>query len=242
MRLDRYLSESGLYTRREASKLIRSGGVTVDGSVVRDPASKVDENSAQVTAEGKTVGYAKFRWVMLNKPSGTVSTTDGDPRSVMNLLPPEYGASGLFPCGRLDADTTGLLILTNDGETAHNLLSPRRHSEKVYRFVCPPLSEEQRLRLESGVELSDFTSKPCRVTMADPEHGEIAVTEGKYHQIKRMFLSVGSEILELERISFGGIPLDPSLARGEWRPLTEEEIALLRRSGETKAGECASGR
>ena len=231
MRLDRYLSESGLFTRREAVKLIRSGRVTVDGAAVRDPASKVDENTARVTADGKTVGYAKFRWIMLNKPADTVSTTDGDPRSVMKLLPPEYASQGLFPCGRLDADTTGLLLLTNDGETAHNLLSPRRHCEKVYRFSCLPLSDEQRLRLEGGVELSDFTSKPCRVTMADQEHGEIAVTEGKYHQIKRMFLAVGSEILELERISFGPIPLDPSLARGEWRLLTEEEIRLLGANG-----------
>ena len=232
MRLDRYLSESGLFTRREAVKLIRSGRVTVDGEAVRDPASKVDENAARVTADGRMIGYAKFRWIMLNKPADTVSTTDGDPRSVMKLLPPEYTAQGLFPCGRLDADTTGLLLLTNDGETAHNLLSPRRHCEKVYRFACLPLDEGMLARLEGGVELSDFTSKPCRVTLDDPEHGTIAVTEGKYHQIKRMFLAVGSEILELERIFFGGIPLDPALEPGEWRELTEEEIALLRQNGE----------
>jgi len=231
MRLDRYLSESGLFTRREAVKLIRSGRVTVDGVSVRDPASKVDENAARVTADGRTIGYAKFRWIMLNKPADTVSTTDGDPRSVMKLLPPEYAAQGLFPCGRLDADTTGLLLLTNDGETAHNLLSPRRHCEKVYRFSCLPITEEQRVKLEAGVDLSDFTSKPCRVTMADPEHGEIAVTEGKYHQIKRMFQTVGSEILSLERVTFGPIPLDPALARGEWRLLTEEEIRLLGANG-----------
>ena len=236
MRLDRYLSESGLYTRRDASKLIRSGGVTVDGSVVRDPACKVDENRAQVTADGKPVGYVRFRWIMLNKPADTVSTTDGDLRSVMRLLPAEYAAMGLFPCGRLDADTTGLLILTNDGETAHNLLSPRRHCEKVYRFACLPLSEEMRLRLETGVELFDFTSKPCRVSLCDPEHGTIAVTEGKYHQIKRMFLAVGSEILKLERIRFGGIPLDPALASGEWRELTEEEICLLKQNGKKTDG------
>lgn len=232
MRLDRYLSESGLFTRREAVKLIRSGRVTVDGEAVRDPASKVDENAALVTADGRTIAYAKFRWIMLNKPADTVSTTDGDPRSVMKLLPPEYASQGLFPCGRLDADTTGLLILTNDGATAHNLLSPRRHCEKVYRFSCLPIDEAQRLRLEGGVELSDFTTKSCRVVLDDPEHGTIAVTEGKYHQIKRMFSSVGSEILRLERISFCGIPLDPALEPGEWRELTEEEIALLRRNGE----------
>ena len=231
MRLDRYLSESGLFTRREAVKLIRSGGVTVDGTVLKDPAAKIDECRAEVSAAGRPVGYTRFRWIMLNKPADTVSTTDGDPRSVLNLLPPEYRAIGLFPCGRLDADTTGLLLLTNDGATAHNLLSPRRHCEKTYRFSCLPISEEQRRKLEGGVELSDFTSKPCRVVLDDPEHGEITVTEGKYHQIKRMFQAVGSEILSLERIAFGGLPLDPSLARGEWRLLTDEEIKILEANG-----------
>jgi len=237
MRLDRFLSESGLFTRREAVKAIRGGLVTVDGEPVRDPSLKIDENAAAVEAAGRRIGYTRFRWIMLNKPADTVSTTDGDPRSVLNLLPAEYRSVGLFPCGRLDADTTGLLILTSDGATAHNLLSPRRHCEKVYRFSCLPITEEERVKLEAGVDLSDFTSKPCRVTMADPEHGEIAVTEGKYHQIKRMFLAVGSEILSLERISFGGIPLDPTLARGEWRLLTEEEIGILETNGGQDARE-----
>ena len=231
MRLDRYLSESGLFSRREAAKLIRAGGVTVDGVVLKDPAAKVDETRASVTAAGKPLGYARFRWILLNKPENTVSTTDGDPRSVLNLLPPEYRSMGLFPCGRLDADTTGLLLLTNDGATAHDLLSPRRHVEKTYRFSCLPVTEEQRQKLEAGVDLSDFTTKPCRVILDDPEHGEIAVTEGKYHQIKRMFQAVGSEILSLERVTFGPIPLDPALARGEWRLLTEEEIRLLGANG-----------
>ena len=228
MRLDRFLSESGLYTRREASRLIRSGGVTVDGAVVKDPAQKIDENAAAVTAEGRPVGYVRYRWIMLNKPAGTVSTTEDDPKSVLKLLPEPYRKVGLFPCGRLDIDTTGLLILTNDGAAAHDLLSPRRHCEKVYRFSCLPLGEEQRAQLERGPELSDFTAKPCRVTLDDPEHGEIAVTEGKYHQIKRMFSAVGSGILTLERVCFGGIPLDGSLGPGEWREMTEEEIAQLK--------------
>ena len=231
MRLDRYLSESGLYSRREAAGAIRAGRVEVDGTVVRDPAAKVDENAAVVTADGKSVEYVRFRWIMLNKPAGTVSTTEDSPASVLKLLPDRLQKVGLFPCGRLDLDTTGLLILTNDGRTAHDLLSPRRHREKVYRFSCLPLGEEQRIRLERGVELSDFVSKPCRVTMRDPEHGEIAVTEGKYHQIKRMFAAVGSGILTLERISFGCVGLDPALASGEWREMTEEEIGILKKEG-----------
>ncbi|MBQ3860856.1 MAG: rRNA pseudouridine synthase [Clostridia bacterium] len=226
IRLDRYLAESGFYTRREASKLIRAGGVSVNGIPLRDPAEKISEDAA-VTAEGREIGFRRTRWIMLSKPSGYVSTTEDDPKSVMKLLPEQLRRVGLFPCGRLDIDTTGLLILTSDGAAAHNLLSPRHHCEKVYSFTCLPIGEEQRHKLEEGVELSDFTSAPCRVEMKDPEHGEIVLTEGKYHQIKRMFQAVGSEILTLERIRFGGVPLDPSLAPGEWRELTEEEISLL---------------
>ena len=237
IRLDKYLSDSGFFTRREASRLIRAGAVSVDGSPCRDPAHKIDEDAASVTANGQPVGYARVRWFMLNKPADTVSTTDDDPKSVMNLLPPELRRIGLFPCGRLDIDTTGLLLLTNDGPAAHDLLSPKKHCEKTYRFTCLPLGDEQIRRLEEGIELADFTAKPCRVTLDDPlrdrEHGTIAVTEGKYHQIKRMFLAVGSEILSLERTVFAGIPLDPALAPGEWRPLSEDEIALLHRNPQT---------
>ena len=228
IRLDKYLADSGLYSRSEAGRVVRAGRVMVDGTVCRDPSQKIDESAASVEAFGKLVGYARFRWIMLNKPADTVSTTDGDPKSVMNLLPEELRHIDLFPCGRLDIDTTGLLLLTNEGQTAHNLLSPRHHCEKTYRFTCPQLSEDQRAQLEHGIALSDFTSKPCTVVMDDPEHGEIIVTEGKYHQIKRMFLAVGSEILTLERVKFAGIPLDPSLARGEWRELTAGEIAQIR--------------
>ena len=227
IRLDKYLADSGKYTRKEASRLIRQGGVTVNGAVCRDPAEKVSEADAAVVAAGEPVGYARYRWIMLSKPADTVSTTDDDPKSVLKLLPEDLRRIGLFPCGRLDIDTTGLLLLTNDGQTAHNLLSPKHHCEKVYRFSCLPLSDEQTERLEAGIALGDFTSKPCRVSLSDPEHGTIAVTEGKYHQIKRMFLAVGSEILSLERISFAGIPLDPALAPGEWRELTLDETARL---------------
>lgn len=228
MRLDKFLADSGFYTRSEAGKLIRRGGVTVNGAVVKDPSAKIDENTAAVTAEGRSLGYTKFRWLMLNKPEDTTSTTEpGDSKSVMKLLPPEFTGREMFPCGRLDIDTTGLLLITDDGQTAHNLLSPKHHCEKTYRFTCLPVDTDAVAKLEGGIELSDFTSKPCTVNMTDPEHGEITVTEGKYHQIKRMFHAVGSEILTLERITFGGLTLDPALARGEWRELTEDEVAVL---------------
>ena len=133
----------------------------------------------------------------------------------------------MFPCGRLDIDTLGLLLITNDGQTAHALLSPKHHCEKTYRFKCLPIDEDARLRLEGGLELSDFISKPCKVKLDSPEAGEITVTEGKYHQVKRMFHAVGSEITYLERIRFAGLELDTSLNRGEWRELTEDEIKTI---------------
>lgn len=227
MRLDKYLADSGLFSRKEAGAIVRRGRVTVNGEVCRDPSAKVDEAAAKIVADGKPIGYVKFRYLMLNKPADTVSTTEDDPKSVMKLLAPEYQKMDMFPCGRLDIDTLGLLLITNDGQTAHALLSPKHHCEKTYRFECLPIDEDARLRLEGGLELSDFVSKPCRVTLTDPTHGEITVTEGKYHQVKRMFHAVGSEITYLERIRFGGLELDTRLERGQWRELTEDEINTI---------------
>lgn len=235
IRLDKYLADSGQFTRSETGRAVRAGRVAVNGSAVRDPSAKIDENTAKVTADGIPVGYQRFRYLMLNKPADTVSTTEeNDPKSVMKLLPPEYQRMELFPCGRLDIDTLGLLIITNDGQTAHALLSPKHHCEKTYRFECLPIGEAERQKLEGGIELSDFTSKPCKVTLSSPTSGEITVTEGKYHQIKRMFLAVGSEITYLERVTFGGIALDPALGRGDWRELTEAETTLLLKTAEQK--------
>ena len=228
MRLDKYIADSALITRTEATKAIRVGRVTVDGRAARDPAAKIDEKSVTACLDGVRLGYTEMTYIMLNKPTGTVSTTEAnDPKSVMNLLPPEMKRLDMFPCGRLDIDTVGLLIITNDGQTAHALLSPKHHCEKTYRFECLPLPAGAKERLENGIELKDFTSKPCSVRLDDETHGEITVTEGKYHQIKRMFHAVGSEITFLERVSFGGIELDGTLPRGKWRFLTEDEISSL---------------
>ena len=228
MRLDKFIADGALITRSDATKAIRGGRVTVDGRAARDPGAKIDEKSADVRLDGVRLGYTEFRYIMLNKPSDTVSTTEeNDTKSVMHLLPSEMRRLDMFPCGRLDIDTVGLLIITNDGQTAHALLSPKHHCEKTYRFECLPLPDGAKEQLERGIELKDFTSKPCMVSLDDGAHGEITVTEGKYHQIKRMFHAVGSEITFLERVTFGGIELDRSLERGEWRDLTEEEKALL---------------
>ncbi|MBE6599100.1 MAG: rRNA pseudouridine synthase [Ruminococcaceae bacterium] len=233
MRLDKYLSGSGMFSRSEAGRAIRSGRITVNGEVVKSPSVHIDENTASVKYGDEAVVWTKYKYAMLNKPEGYISATDTDPsdtgRTVMSLLPPEFTRLGMFPCGRLDIDTVGLLLITDNGPLAHELLSPKHHVEKTYRFRCSvPVGDEMHERLESGIEFSDFTSKPCRVVL-DPDglSGEISVTEGKFHQVKRMFHAVGSEIVFLERIRFGPLELDNSLPRGEWRWLTEAEIAAL---------------
>ena len=231
MRLDKFLADSGFYTRSEAGRLIRRGGVTVNGAVVKDPSAKIDENTARITAEGRPLGYTEFRWLMLNKPEDTTSTTEEeDSKSVMKLLPPEFSGRDMFPCGRLDIDTTGLLLITDDGQTAHNLLSPKHHCEKTYRFTCLPVDDAAVAKLENGIELSDFTSKPCTVNMTDPEHGEITVTEGKYHQIKLMLGGVHNQVTYLKRVSFAGIELDEELSESSWRYLTAKEVEILTQS------------
>jgi len=233
MRLDKYLAGSGMFSRSESGRVIRSGRITVNGEVVRNPAVHIDEATADVRFGSASVVWTKYKYVMLNKPEGYISATESDPgdagRTVMSLLPPEFSRLDMFPCGRLDIDTVGLLLITNDGPTAHELLSPRHHAEKTYRFRCSlPVNEEMHRMLENGIAFSDFTSKPCRVVLDESrDSGEITVTEGKYHQVKRMFHAAGTEITFLERISFGPLKLDPALGRGEWRYLTEAEIAAL---------------
>ncbi|MBE6614270.1 MAG: rRNA pseudouridine synthase [Ruminococcaceae bacterium] len=227
MRLDKYLSESGIFSRSEAGKAIRSGRILVDGAPVKDPSKHIAE-TAQVLCDGKPVIWSKYQYIMLHKPAGYVSATEDKGRTVMDLVPPACVRLGMFPCGRLDIDTTGLLLITNDGPGAHNWLSPKHHVAKTYRFTCAlPLSEEARLRMEAGLELGDFTSQPSQVELNAPTEGEITIVEGKFHQIKRMFAAVDNEITSLQRIRFGPLKLDESLEPGQWRYLTDEEIHAL---------------
>lgn len=227
MRLDKYLSESGIFSRSEAGKAIRSGRIQVADTVVKDPSRHIPE-TARVTCDGRPVVWSRYQYIMLHKPAGYVSATEDKGRTVMDLVPSACGRLGMFPCGRLDIDTTGLLLITNDGPGAHNWLSPKHHVAKTYRFTCAlPLTEEGRIRMENGIALGDFTAQPAKITMTDPQSGEITIMEGKYHQIKRMFAAVGNEITSLQRISFGPLKLDSALEPGQWRYLTEEEIHAL---------------
>ena len=227
MRLDKYISGAADLSRKEAGTAVRRGRVAVGGVKISDPAAQVPDG-ASVTLDGTEVSYREFCYVMLNKPEGYVSSTD-DPGAptVIELLPPELVRKGLFPCGRLDRYTTGLMILTNDGGASHRALSPKSHVEKAYAFTCrDPL--ERVDELESGVHIAGgYLTKPCKVEKTGDREGRITLREAKYHQIKQMLEAVGNKIVTLERISFAGIPLDPALARGEWRELTAEEEILF---------------
>ena len=231
MRIDKLLSELGICTRREAAKAAKSGGILVDGVPERDPSRHIDPDKNRLSFLGREVTYQKYTYVMLNKPEGYVSATDDKSLPyVTELLPEELRRRELFPVGRLDRDTVGLMILTNNGQLAHSLLSPKHHVTKEYYFTSAvPLDKDAERAFTEGITLSDgYECKPAELYLeADRQSGRIVLTEGKYHQIKRMIASRDNRVTSLERISFGGIPLDNALERGEWRYLTDEEIALL---------------
>ena len=284
MRLDRFLAEEGVGTRSEVKKLVRSGRVRVNGTEVRQPAYKIDPEKDSIEAEGRAIGQTGFLYLMMNKPGGVLSATrDGRTQTVISLVQ-ESWANKLFPAGRLDKDTEGFVLLTNDGMLAHRLLSPRRHVSKTYFAIVSGIVTENDVRLfregldigekrktlpaqlvrltvdgdflEEKINRQDSRSEkqppqpdsPLLVSRAQMQEfcmrgialsdyarcgeGEccvaVAVTEGKFHQIKRMFEAVGREVRFLKRIAIGTVCLDRTLESGQYRPLTEEELGMLR--------------
>lgn len=235
MRIDKLLSELGIASRKEAARVAKSGGVVVDGKPVKDLSTHIDPEKSSVVYLGREINYQKYTYVMLNKPTGYVSATDDKSLPyVTELLPEELRRRELFPVGRLDRDTTGLMILTNNGQLAHSLLSPKHHVEKEYFFTAAePLDADAERDFREGITLADgYECKSAELYLAENRReGRIVLTEGKYHQIKRMIASRDNRVTSLERISFGGILLDTALARGEWRYLTKEEIEALESQG-----------
>lgn len=230
MRLDKFLSETKTLSRTETAKAVKQGIITVNGVTAAKPNISVNEEKDIIAVSGRVIKYNKCRYIMLNKPEGYVSATDDKSAPyVTQLLSEELQKFELFPVGRLDKYTLGLMILTDDGQLAHRVLSPKHHAEKVYYFRCEkPL--EKIDELESGVHIEGgYLTKPCKVKKLSDFEGEITLTEGKYHQIKQMLYAVGNKITYLERIKFADISLDPCLNRGEWRFLTKEEIEKLRK-------------
>lgn len=228
MRIDKFLSECKVATRRESGAAIRRGQVLLNGAAVKRADTQVDPEHCEVVYCGERVFYRRYTYVLLNKPDGYVSATeDARDKTVLDLLPPELRKFDLFPCGRLDKNTLGLVLLTNNGPLAHALLSPKRHVEKVYRFECAHQLDETEIEaLQNGVDIGGYVTKPCRIVMQSETRGEITLAEGKYHQIKLMWNAVDNRILYLERIRFACLTLD-GLERGAWRMLTDEEIKTL---------------
>lgn len=229
MRLDKFLCEAGAGTRSEVKQLLRKGAAAVNGEIEKAADRKV-EKSDHVTLYGRTLSYQRFRYYLLNKPSGVITATkDKRERTVMELLQ-GIGVRDLFPVGRLDKDTEGLLLITNDGELAHRLLSPRKHVDKTY-FVRTklPLSETAAERLTEGVNIGEAKpTLPAVVKRLTDTEMELTIREGRFHQIKRMLYAVGNEVIYLKRLSMGPLRLPADLKAGAFRELTEEEIRGLR--------------
>lgn len=232
-RLDKIIASMGRYSRREVKLLVKEGQVLIDGKIARSAEDKYDPETAVIQVAGETLGYRRYTYVMLHKPAGVLSATeDGHGETVLDLLPKEYRKMGLFPVGRLDRDTEGLLLLTNDGELAHDLLSPKRHVDKVYYTrVSGTLTQEDCDAFAAGMTLDD--GLVCREAgleiLSAGEESEALITlhEGKFHQIKRMLAFRGKPVLYLKRLRMGPLALDEALAKGAFRLLSEEEIAQI---------------
>ena len=228
MRLDKLLTHLGVASRSGAREVLKAGRVRVNGEAVRDAAFQVAVDD-KILLDGKLLDTRLSRHLLLYKLAGVLTAKeDNRQKTVMDLLPPEYTSLGCMPVGRLDKDTTGLLILTTDGELAHRLIAPERHVDKVYiATVDGCLSDADVEKFAKGIPLKDFTCLPAKLEILSPNLGRVTVREGKYHQIKRMFGAVGKPVTALHRLSFGPIALPDELQPGEYRELTDDEIAAL---------------
>lgn len=234
-RLDKVISNLGYGSRKEIKQLAKKGLIEVDGEIIKDSGYSVDPEKSVIKVNGEEIFYRKYIYLMMNKPDGVVSATfDNRDETVIDLLEIDHQAFEPFPVGRLDKDTVGLLLLTNDGELNHRLISPKWHVDKVYYAkIDKEVCEKDAEAFKKGIKLDDgYLCKEGKLEIlkSSEDGSEVLVTiqEGKFHQVKRMFQALGKEVVYLKRIKFGGIPLDEDLEEGEYRELTEEEIALLK--------------
>ncbi|OZI12761.1 16S rRNA pseudouridine(516) synthase [Bacillaceae bacterium SAS-127] len=233
MRVDKILANLGYGSRKDVKKILKSGAVTVNGELVKDAKQHVDPNDDQIVIHGEEVHYREFIYLMMNKPPGVISATeDTRDETVIDLLDPEHIIFEPFPVGRLDKDTEGLLLITNDGQLAHQLLSPKKHVPKTYFAVIDgEVTESDVEAFRQGVTLDDgYETKPGELVILKSglrSDIELTITEGKFHQVKRMFEAVGKKVVYLQRMSMGPLVLDEELELGEYRELTAEEIKLL---------------
>lgn len=231
MRLDKFLGNAGVGSRSQVKVLIKKGLVTINDCKARSGDEVIDETKDVIVCRGKRIELIKYRYIMLYKPAGVVSATEDNlDKTVLDCLAKE-DRKDLFPVGRLDKDTTGLLLLTNDGELSHNLLSPRKHVDKTYYVTCETnVTHTQMEHLRQGVDIGDDKMTLPALAREGKKENELYLTirEGRFHQVKRMMQAVGNKVTELKRLSMGSLVLDPNLNPGEYRPLTEAELKDLK--------------
>ena len=229
-RIDKIISSQTNYSRKDVKKLILQKKISVNGKVAKKPEQKVNEQQDEIYIDGNKLEIKKYIYLILNKPKGYISATeDRTAKTVLDLVPEKYMRRGLFPAGRLDKDTTGMMIITDDGEFAHNILAPKKHIEKTYRVqIDIDITDEMRKKFKQGIVLKDHVCCPATIVVEDKNTALITITEGKYHQIKRMFGCFGAKVVNLHRISMGGLQLPKDLREGECRELTATELLKLR--------------
>ena len=238
MRLDKFLVACAVGSRTEVKNLLKSGRVTVNGKKEKSAKLQIDEETDEICFDGQKLDYEEFVYYMMNKPKGVISATeDPNHKTVLDLLDDYARAKEVFPVGRLDIDTHGLLLLTNDGKLAHALLSPKRHVDKIYLArINGVMTDADVETFAQGVPLKDFTCQPAKLELVsiDTEKDQslirVTIAEGKFHQVKRMVAYCGKEVVDLQRLTMGTLTLDEDLKRGEWRRLTKEELEGLLKS------------
>jgi len=229
-RLDKILASYFKTSRSDVKKQCKKQCIKVNGTLIKSLEMRVDPDIDEITVDGKIIFFQKYIYLMMNKPKGVISASeDKEAKTVIDLVPENLKRQGLFPAGRLDADTTGFILITNDGDFAHRILSPKNHIEKTYYALLEkPLTDEDIEHFLRGVELKDGTiCLEAKVRMIETNKAEVIIHEGKYHQIKRMFSALGNKVLELERVSMGNLKLDSNLRLGETREITQEELLLV---------------
>lgn len=228
-RLDRIISEQTNFTRKEIRKLISQGVVWVNNEQIRKPETKFDENNIDLKIQGKEIDVREHIYLILNKPKGYVSTTEeGTQKNVIDLVPDKFKTRTLFPAGRLDKDTTGLMLITDDGEFAHNILSPKRHVKKIYEVTIDvPVTSNMVEDFKNGIKLKDGECKPAILEITGEYTAKVTLLEGRYHQIKRMFGCYAAKVIELNRICMGNLYLPNDILLGEIREATNEELKQI---------------
>lgn len=228
-RIDKIIAAQTEYSRKDVKKLILQKRVRVNNELISKSEEKVNENTDIITIDGQTINIQQFVYLILNKPKGYISATeDKTQQTVLDLIDEKYKHRQLFPAGRLDKDTTGMMIITDDGQFAHNILAPKKHISKTYEVeIDIPVTQEMKKGFENGVELSDGICKTANLEITGEYTSIVVLTEGRYHQIKRMFGCFGAKVVNLNRIAMGGLKLPSDLNLGESRELSKQEIELL---------------